>query len=488
MNTNAKLKSDQSFRELKLSKTRARRQAVEAANNSADLAAAPRRNDILPELIIQNVDLSALRSAGRQTRKVTDAHVVRLMASIADLGFTVPILIRSGEIVDGHTRVEAARRLQLTQVPAIEVSHLSSAETRKLRLALNRTAELGVWDIDQLKVEMTDLLDLEIDLGSTGFTAPELDIILLDDLSDNAAVARDECVPEALENEITRLGDIWQCGDHRILCGNALEAFAYDQLLGDVQVQAVLSDPPYNVRIKGNVSGLGKTTHKEFAMASGEMDSDQWQAFLDAVVGHWAQRVGEGAVIYAFMDWRSIDRLYQAGFRSGLKLINLAVWDKEAGAMGTLYRSAYELVAVFCKGETPRTNNVGLGRHGRNRTNVWKAPGANRRGSSANAMLHLHATPKPVELCVDAILDVTQKDDIVLDSFLGSGTTLIAAEKSKRRCYGIELEPRFVDVCIRRWQDYTGQQAILEETGETFETVCARREAAQASADGEGSA
>lgn len=385
----------------------------------------------------------------------------------------MPILVRENEIVDGHIRVEAAGRLGLERIPAIEVAHLDRPEIRKLSLALNRTAELGEWDLDRLRIEITELIDLDMDLSSTGFSTEDLDIILLDDGGEDEG--DEDRVPQADGPPVTREGDLWLLGRHRVICGNALNPEVLRALLEGRVVHLVLTDPPYNVPIAGNVSGLGKKTHSDFRMASGEMDDVQWQAFLDNVLALLSETLVEGGVIFAFMDWRSIDRLYGAGRAAGLTLVNLVVWYKEAGAMGGLYRSAHELVAVFCKGKTPRINNVELGRHGRNRTNVWIAPGANRPGSSANEMLEFHATAKPCELCVDALVDVTGPGETVLDIFLGSGTTLIAAEKTGRACHGIEIEPRFVDVIIRRWEQFTGQEAILADSGESFAQVSRAR-------------
>jgi len=463
MGTKRRLERDQAFKSQKLAKTTQRRRKFEAEREISERAGSNRRNDLLPELRLQYIALAELRPSPHRSRRSTAEHVGRLTASICDLGFTVPILVRETEIVDGHVRVEAATRLGLDRVPAIEVSHLSSAEIRKLRLTLNRTAEMGEWDLDQLRVEIADLIDLDVDLSSTGFSVQELDIILLDEDDEGSEEAGDQ-VPDAAGPSVTRPGDLWLLGDHRIICGNALDSDVHAMLLDERAVHLVLTDPPYNVSIPGNVSGLGKQKHADFVMASGEMNDAEWQAFLDKVLMLLTAPLIEGGIIFAFMDWRSIHRLYAAGSAAGLSLVNLVVWYKEAGAMGGLYRSAHELIALFCKGKVPRTNNVELGRHGR----VWVAPGANRRGSSANEMLEFHATPKPVELCVDAILDVTQRGDTVLDIFLGSGTTLIAAEKTGRACCGIEIEPRFVDVAIRRWERLTGQEAVLAETGETF--------------------
>lgn len=472
------------FRTQKLAKTATRRRALEHGREIADRLAGSGRNDLLPELRLCHMALSDLRASPHRTRRSTPEHVARLATSIADLGFTVPILVRDGEIIDGHVRVEAASKLGLEKVPAIEVGHLSPEEIRKLRLALNRTAELGEWDFERLREEIIDLTELEVDLTATGFTVQDIDIILLDDAGGQDGEDGDD-IPGADGPVVSRTGDLWLLGEHRVLCGNALDGEVAARLLGGKPVDLVLTDPPYNVPIAGNVSGLGRKVHGEFAMASGEMDDDEWQAFLDRTLAVLADSLAEGGVVFAFMDWRSIHRVYAAGAVAKLKLINLVVWYKQAGAMGGLYRSAHELIAVFCKGASPRTNNVALGRHGRNRTNVWEAPGANRQGSSAHAMLGQHATPKPVELCVDAILDVTQRGGTVLDIFLGSGTTLIAAEKTGRACRGIEIEPRFVDVTIRRWEALTGQDAVLETTGETFAQVSEGRARTDAQERGE---
>ncbi len=481
MGIERRLGRDKAFKQEKLSKTKGRRKELDARRRQAELEGRQPRNDLLPDLEVRPVLLSELRPSSHRTRRTNGDHIERLMSSISDLGFTVPIIIARLEIVDGHTRVEAAKRLGLDRVPAIEVSHLSDEDTRKLRLAANRLGELGEWDIDLLRIEFQELIDLDVDLASTGFTLQEQDIILLDPVEGEEC---DEDEPgDPPEDPVTQLGDIWDLGHHRVICASSLEPETYEALLAGEPAHAVLMDPPYNVKIKGNVSGLGKKVHDEFVMASGEMSDEEFQAFLDQVMVLLTQHLVAGSVLFVFIDWRSVHRLYQAGFAAELDLLNLIVWYKQSGSMGSLYRSAHELIAVFCRGDSPRTNNTQLGRHGRDRQNVWVAPGANRRGSSANAMLEFHSTPKPVELCVDAILDVTSRGEIVLDAFLGSGTTLIAAEKTGRRCCGIELEPGYVDVAVRRWQDLTGGQAILAATGETFDEVAARRANPEADAD-----
>lgn len=463
--------SDNGFKAGKLTKTKRRRTSLDRGRALASIAQKGRRNDLLPELKMENVAVASLVPSPHRTRTTTPAQLERVTRSIVEWGFDQPILRRGNEIIDGHVRVDAAKLQGFEEVPAIDLPHLDEAEVRQLRLALNRTGELGQWDFEALKIEFEQLLEMGVDLDATGFSAEDQDIILLD--PEPAGDANEEIEPPVVP--VTQPGDLWQLDGHRVLCGDSRERDTFEALMGGESAHCVLADLPYNVKIKGNVSGLGRIVHEEFAMASGELGDEGWQSFLDTTVANMAAFLTAGAVLFLFMDWRSIHRLYAAGFSAGLKLINLAVWYKEQGGMGALYRSSHELIAVFCNGAKPHTNNVELGQHGRDRQNVWCAPGANRRGSSANAMIGRHATPKPVELCLDAILDVTLPGQIVLDGFLGSGTTLIAAEQAGRRCFGVEYEPKFVDVTLERWMRLTGGEAILSETGETFWEVAARR-------------
>ena len=455
----------------KLVKTKGRREAFAAERRTAEQAGQSRKNDLLPGLQISMVPISELTSSPHHSRRKTPEQLERVIASIADLGFCKPILIADNQVIDGVTRVAAAKQLGLTQVPAIDCGHLSKTDRRKLALAVNRTAETGEWDLDLLRIEFTELLELDVDLGPTGFTLQEQDIIMLDDGSNEE---EDQVDGPPLE-PVTQPGDVWELDDHRVICGSALEPSVYEKLLLGVLVAIIIADFPYNVCIGNNVSGLGKKKHAEFKMASGEMSDAEFAAFLEATIMCAVAHVVAGGVLYGFMDWRSIDKLYRAGSAAKLTLLNLVVWYKQSGAMGAFYRSAHELIAVLCKGDKPRTNNIGLGKNGRDRCNVWCMPGANRPGSSAHEMLGEHATPKPVELCVDAILDVTLPSEAVLDPFLGVGSTLIAAEKTGRRCYGIEIEPGFVDATIMRWQRLTGKQAVLAGTDQTFEIVAQNR-------------
>lgn len=469
-----KLPEQAKHKQAKLLKTRIRRERQAQQRELAEAGAHSRRNDLLPELELRKYRTCELRAPKHRTRKSDPKQIARHVRLIGEFGFSEPVLVRDGQVYEGWNRVLAAKELGLDELPAVECSHLRDEEARALAAASKRIGELGEWDLDELRLEFVELVEREIDLDVTAFKVEEQDIILLDPNDESEDEAEAE-IEQLAERPASRLGDLWLLDQHKIICGNALDEATFRRLLGKERIHAVLQDPPYNLPIAGNVSGLGKKVHSEFCMASGELTDEEFKDFLASNLKIITDYAMSGAVIFSFIDWRSIHLLYAAGAEAGLDLVNLAIWYKQSGAMGSLYRSAHELVPVFCKGKTPRHNAVKLGKNGRNRTNVWEAPGANRRGSSANEMLGQHATPKPVKLCEDAILDVTKRSEIVLDGFLGSGATLAACEKSGRQCRGIELEPRFVDVTIRRWENLTGKEAVLEETGETFADVAARR-------------
>jgi DNA modification methylase len=289
-------------------------------------------------------------------------------------------------------------------------------------------------------------------------------------------------LPEADGPPVTAPGDLWCLGRHRVLCADASSAAAFELVMAGKAAQLVFTDPPYNVPIDGHVCGLGRTRHPDFAMASGEMSEAEFTAFLATVLGHAAGHSADGALHFVFMDWRHLTELLTAGRAIYRELKNLCVWVKDNGGMGSLYRSQHELVLVFKNGSAPHVNNVELGRHGRNRSNVWRHPGVNSLHAGRLADLRLHPTVKPVQLVADAILDASKRRAVVLDPFLGSGTTLLAAERTARHACGLELEPRYVDVAIRRWQEHTGRAAVHVESGLTFDELAEHRAAAPAAA------
>lgn len=459
-----------------------RKKHKDATALASATAAPPPPNDLLPDLLIVKRKISDLKPAKRRVRKTTPEQLNRIIASIKAYGIVVPILIDAdNRIVHGHIVVKGAQALGLAEIPCIPITHLSDARIKALAIALNRIGETGEWELEELHLELADLtaLNLEfptIDMSALGFAEQEIDTIL-----DSPAEEEEEedLEPPAGAKPVTMPGDLFLLGKHSLLCGDSLAPESYDLLLAGKRADCVFSDSPYNCKIKGFVSGLGKTVHEDFAMAVGEMDDAQFMDFLAGYLSLCRDHMVDGAVLFACMDWRQIRLLHIAGEVAELDLLNMAVWNKGSGGMGSLYRSAYELISVFCKGKQPATNNVQLGKYGRDRTNMWTCPGANRKGSSAAGALKDHPTPKPVRLVSDALLDVTHAGDLVLDPFMGSGTTLIAAEKAGRIAHGIELEPKYVDVAIRRWEKATGKAAIHAETGKTFAQLAIERQAQQ---------
>jgi DNA modification methylase len=446
------------------------------------------RNIWMAEKVVPT-PIAKLKAYGQNNRIHTPASIAKLKASVEAFGFVTPILIDGQDvIIAGHGRFEAAKALGLEAVPTVVADHLSAAEVRALRIADNKLAELSDWNETALQIEFAELMDLSLtdglsfDLDITGFEIPEIDIIIGGVGAQSDVPAETVEDPDPAKPVVTRPGDLWILGEHRILCSDALEASSYERVLESATVGMVFTDPPYNVPVQGHVrSGKsdGGGTHREFAMASGEMSDAEFRTFLKTFIGHLVARLPKGGIVMICMDWRHIEELISAGKTSGLDLLNLCVWNKTNGGMGSLYRSKHEMICVFKRPGAPHTNNVELGRHGRYRTNVWDYAGVNSFGAGREADLADHPTVKPTALVADAIMDVSRRGDIVLDAFGGSGATLLAAEKAGRRARLIELDPAYVDVAIRRWQEMTGQKAVHSVTAETFET----RAASTASSD-----
>ena len=423
--------------------------------------------DLTPVLVCTE----KLKPLGRETRRHPRRQLDKLAASLDEFGFVLPVIIDlDGQVVAGWGLVLAARQLGLAQVPAVTITDLDQAKLRLLRLALNRLGEDSSWDADALTLEFSDVLalDTNIDLQISGFEMGEIDIRLRaspDDEEDEIPRIDQQLPP------ITRSGDIWVLDQHRIVCGDALQAENYSCLLGDERAQMVFTDPPWNVAIEEHVSGLGAIKHAEFAMASGEMSSAEFETFLATALGHTTQHAADGSIHFVCLDWRHIKELLGATADLYTEVKNLCIWNKSNAGMGSLYSSKHELIFVFKKGKAPHINNIELGRFGRNRSNVWDYPGQNTLSNSAKGKLSLHPTVKPVALVADALRDCSNLNGIVLDPFGGAGTTLIAAERTGRRARLIEIEPRFVDCTVRRWQQLTGRTAVHAETGVPFGTT-----------------
>lgn len=441
------------------------------------------------DIVLKPVD--ALKTFKNAVRTHSDKSIARLAEAIAEFGFTIPVLIdRDGTIIAGHGRLEAAKRLGMVAIPTICADHLTPTQVRAYRIADNRLAEHSEWNREALRIEFSELMELSLegeldfDLTITGFEMAEMDLIIG---GDGDATSEPETVeePDRSKPAVTRPGDLWVLGPHRILCANALEEASYKTVLKNETARMVFTDPPYNVAINGHVRSGNGGAHREFAMASGEMSEDEFRASLMSCLALLVSSLPKGGIAMACMDWRHVEVLIAVGKAAGLELINLCVWNKTNGGMGSLYRSKHELVCIFRKPGAPHITNVELGKHGRNRNNVWDYPGVNSFGKGREADLADHPTVKPTALVADAILDVTHRGDIVLDCFCGSGATLLAAEKTGRKARLIELDPLYVDVAIRRWQAMTGQQAVHAETGETFDARSALAETANTTEAGD---
>jgi len=423
----------------------------------------------------QTLSVDSLRPYGRNPRTHSVKQIQQIAASIEKFGFTNPVLIdEERRVIAGHGRINAAKLLGITEVPTIRIEEMTQAQKCAYVLADNKLAENAGWDEELLALELADItkLDSEFDLTIIGLETAEIDILLgaaqlprPDDEADN--------VPEIDDTKptVTRPGDLWTLGKHSLLCADATKEDSFDRLLHGKQADLVFIDPPYNVPIDGNVSGLGLIRHREFAMASGEMSEAEFTAFLKISFSQLVAHSVAGSIHFVCMDWRHCFELLSAARDIYSALKNLCVWNKDNGGMGSLYRSKHELIFVFKNGDAPHINNVKLGVHGRNRSNVWDYAGANSLRQGRLAELAMHPTVKPVALIADAILDCSNRGSIILDSFGGSGTTLIAAERTGRRARLIECDPAYVDVTVRRFQELTGEKAIHAETHLSFDEV-----------------
>lgn len=417
----------------------------------------------------------------KNPRTHTKRKIRDLASAMKSIGFMTPVIIDDRDMVlAGHARIAAAKLLNLASVPTIRATGISPELLDAFVLAENKFAERAGWDRQKLAGYLQDLQvrlePLELDLSVTGFEAAEIDLVF-EDFS--AGKAEPEYVlPATAGHAISRHGDLWILGKHRVLCGDARSTGDIDRLMSGALADAVFADPPYNVRIGGHVQGRGRVKHGEFAFASGEMSDGEFRAFLSTCLSTAAKVSRDGAVHFVCMDWRHVDALLEVGRATYGAYLNLVVWNKTNAGQGSFYRSQHELIAVFRVGDRAHQNNVELGKHGRNRSNVWTYQGINSFGADRDKDLASHPTVKPVALVADALRDCTAKGDLVLDPFLGSGSTLIAAEKIGRRCFGLEYEPAFVDVVIRRWQAYTHCDAILDGDGRIFEQIASERLAA----------
>lgn len=430
-------------------------------------------------MIFSQVETRALRALRPRTNARTHSkkQLQKLAKSLRNFGWTAYIVVDEHDsILAGHGRVQAAGLNGWTKVPVIVLRGLTEAQKIAIGLADNRIPLDAGWDYDIMSQQFRELKDmlpeLDLTLFDLGFEPPEIDAIFSDRIDPEQDPADKE--PDLAEKAVSRAGDRWDLGAHRIYCGSSLEPRSWKRLFDGKLAEAIISDPPFNLAVN-SIVGRGATKHREFLQASGELSPMEFQQFLESALTLATRYSVDGSLHYLFIDWRHAHDLQSVGKTVYTSLENLVVWVKSNGGMGSLYRSQHELIFVFKSGDAPHQNHVLLGKHGRNRTNVWSYAGVNSFRAGRLDDLATHPTVKPVALIADAMRDCTKRGDIVADPFLGSGTTILAAEKVGRRGFGIELDPLYVDAAIRRWQAFTRRDAILCETGQTFDEVTEER-------------
>lgn len=418
-----------------------------------------------------------LRPSKRNARTHSKKQKEQLANVILRFGYTTPVVVDENlEVLCGHLRLETARELGIEEIPTIVLAGLSAGDKRLFAIADNKIAANAGWDRGVLAAEFAEirllLADQNVELEITGFETAEIDALALD-LTDPEHEPPDAIPPLDPENPVTQPGDLWKLNTHRLLCADARDETAFRKLMGTELASMACVDPPYNLKIS-KIVGRGRTKHREFPFASGEMSGSQFPDFTKTWMA-LAKRYSEnGSIHFCFIDWRHLAELLAAGANVYSKLKAIAVWVKTNPGQGSLYRSQHEFVAVFKNGEAPHRNNVELGKHGRNRSNVWTYAGVNTFRAGRMDDLSAHPTVKPTALVADAMRDCSRRGEIILDCFMGSGTTILAAEKVGRRAYGMELDSLYVDLAIRRWQSFTGRDAILSATGQTFDELSKR--------------
>lgn len=426
---------------------------------------------------IQRLPIADLQAHPNNTRIHSKRQIEQIAQSIEKFGFVAPVLVDdSNVLIAGHGRLAAAKANGLTEVPAIVVSGLTRAQKRALALADNKIAQNAGWDRQKLAFELeslTPLLEDEgLDISLTGFEVIEIDS-LLEDLVDAEADPLDEAPPPPC-TATTRPGDLWLLGQHKLLCADARLRDSYAMLMRHRRASMVFADPPYNLATS-RIQGRGGIKHGNFAAAAGEMSGGEFTRFLQDAFTQAAHFSTPGSVHFICMDWRHLDEISMAGKFAYTELLNLIVWAKTNAGQGSFYRSQHELIFAFKNGDGRHTNNFELGQHGRHRSNVWTYAGANSFRAGRLDDLALHPTVKPVALVADAIRDCSRRGEIVLDPFMGSGTTILAAERVGRWAYGLEIDPAYADVAVRRWQNFTKADAVLAGTDATFEDITRSR-------------
>ncbi len=450
--------------------------SAKTKSKPAPVALPPLRDNSAREMLgdLHWEDIAQLKVPKNYARKRDAQADAMLEGAMSQYELLVPAIVdRDGCILDGVARIKVAERLGFKKYPIFRVPHLTGTLGKAFSIAVNKIQARAGWDQEQLFANIDAILleQPHLSVEALGFTVGEVDALRVE----VSGVALDEPdpadeIPE-LAAPVTRLGDAWLLGHHRLLCGSSLEPATWEALMAGALGAMMFTDPPFNVPIPGHVSVQGRVKHQNFAIACGELDAEGFIQFLERFIRVATAHLKDGAILQICMDWKHQWELLSAGRRVGLSQQNLCVWNKSNGGMGSLYRSKHELIGIFKYGKSPHRNCIELGKHGRHRTNVWDYAGANSFGPTRMDDLAAHPTVKPVTMVADAICDVSVPGEIVLDAFMGSGTTILAADRVRRIAYGIELEPRYVDCAVRRWQAQTGGEAVLESSGFSFAEV-----------------
>ena len=397
----------------------------------------------------------------RNSRTHSEAQVTKIASSIKEFGFINPVVTdgRNG-IVAGHGRVLAANKLGLKEVPCVEAKHLTEAQKRAYVIADNRMALDAGWDVDLLKVELGDLQGMDFDLSLTGFDPGEIENFLAEKTE---GLTDPDAVPETPANPVTVLGDVWLMGKHRLMCGDSTSQSSFDTLMAGLRADIIFTDPPYGMSYGGG-RAAGSTKKGALVKAHGMILNDDLQgnSLIELVRDALATSIAatkNGAPLYACFTWRTYAEFEAALEQLGREVKACIVWDKKSIGLGNShYRPQHEFI-FYCGGQW----------HGdKSQSDVWSLS----RGATG---AYVHPTQKPVELIERALNNSSKSGDVVIDCFGGSGSTLIACEKTARDCHMMELDPKYCDVIIKRWQDFTGNKATLESTGQTFEDVASNR-------------
>jgi len=436
---------------------------------------------------IEYLSPQLLRPHPDNPRTHSRKQIKQIAKSIRAFGFRGVVLIdENSMIIVGHARVKASKLLGLTEIPVLRISDLTGDQIRGLMIADNKLTDNSEWDDEFLGQNLKILADhdLDFDIEVLGFDYGEIEVRISQiELSEQGESGFEEdasVVPDIDQIQaVSRPGDLWYLDGHRLICGNATSGGTYERLMESERAAVVFTDPPYNLPAR-DIGKVCAESHGDFAMGAGEMTREAFTSFLGLVMKNLCRFSLSGSIQYLCMDWRHAAEMLEAGHAHYAEFKNLCVWAKDRAGMGSFYRSQHELVFVFKHGDAPHQNHFELGQHGRTRSNVWQFPGvlqfkAKDGDPDGDEALQLHPTVKPVKLIEEALLDCSRRGEIVLDPFLGSGSTLIAAEKTYRRCFGLEIEPRYADVTIHRWQKWTGKEAVEATTGRTYSEVLTDR-------------